>query len=128
MWLWESELNEIGFRHRSRGYWQCERGFGLPEQSYVSLFVGGKVQATRAGRARQRPVEVSSFHITFMFGADNLHFYYHEQAEGIWEPGGYTSAPEIRRYEIDPRQLCDMADKIAARLTTAWRGVLLARQ
>jgi hypothetical protein len=97
MWLWECELYQFGFRYRSVRYWQCERGFGLPGNGYISVFVGGKGGATRRGRARQWLVEVSAFHVTFKVGVDNLHFYYHERTEGVWEPGGHTSAPEIRR-------------------------------
>jgi len=119
MWLWECELNQIGFRQRSPGYWQCERGFGLPKYGYVSVFVGGKGGATRSGQACQRPVEISAFHVTFKLGVDNLHFYYHEQAEGVWDPGGHTSTAEIRRYQVEPSLLRQLA--------AAWQGVLLAR-
>jgi hypothetical protein len=127
MWLWEGELYRLGFRHRSGHYWQCERGFGLPGHAYLSVFVVGKRGASRRCRKRHRLVEVSAFHVTFQVGVDNLHFYYHERAEGVWEPGGHTSTPEIRRHGCHPSQLREEADAIAARLTAAWQGVLLAR-
>jgi hypothetical protein len=122
MWLWECELREAGFRLRSAGYWRCERRFGLPAHAYVSIFAGGE-----AGGGR-RAVEVSAFHVTFQLGTDRLHFYYHERAEDVWEPGGHTSAAEIGRYGVEPRQLRDRADEIAARVTAALQGALLPRE
>src|SRR5437016_2976269 len=111
MWIWENELRQAGFRRRSNCYWRCEKRFDLPSHAYVSLFVGGQI--TGPGQpAPHALVEFSAFHVTFHVGMDNLHFYYHERSEGVWEPGGHTSSAEIRRYEIEPRQLREQADAI----------------
>src|ERR671933_782818 len=119
MWLWVSELQALGFRERSGGYWQCERAYGLPAHAYLSIFFGAASRQRKSRRGpRPRLVDVSAFHVTLVLGVDRIHFYYHEQAEGVWEPGGHTSRAEIGRYAADPGELCRQADQIAARLVT----------
>src|SRR5438874_2717014 len=101
MWRWECELVAAGFRQRSEQYWQCERGYRLPEKAYVSVFVhaafhlSGRQEhihvdnmSVRAGRRKSKRraehieerlvLEVSAFHVTFLLGCDHIHFYYHE--------------------------------------------------
>ncbi len=127
MWLWDCELQQLGFRQRSEVYWQCERRFGLLEDAYVSIFAN---DGNASGRSRSRgPIAVGfcAFHITFQLDVDNVHFYFHEQAENVWEPGGHTSSVEIERHGVDPRALRSLADEIAAGVAFALGGTLLAR-
>src|SRR5437762_3098257 len=128
MWLWEYELRQVGFRSRSGGYWQCERAFGLPAHAYVSIFVGNwDVRLGRGNPPSRRRLHVCTFHVTFLLDVDNIHFYYHEHSVNAWEPGGYTSSTEILRHGVDPRQLRQRADEIAARVAAAFGGELLPR-
>jgi hypothetical protein len=127
MWLWENELRQAGFRRRSEHYWRCERGFDLPPGAYVSIFPGGQLVPPGA-RGRHTLVEVNAFHVTFPIGLDNLHFYYHEAGEGVCEPGGHTSAAEIRRYGIEPRHLREQADRVGAEVATALQCVFVPRE
>jgi hypothetical protein len=127
MWLWLSELHRLGFRRRSERYWQCERRYGLPGSAYLSVFSHAQeVERTGLHGGRER-VDVSAFHVTFCLGLDRVHFYYHEAAEAVWEAGGHTSIPEIRRYAVDPTELRARADQIAARMVTALGAELLPR-
>src|SRR3954454_24667493 len=102
MWLWQDELHRAGSRRRSDGYWKAERRFGLPANAYVSVFARESrrpVAGPLRGRGRQtnRPAaEVSAFHVTFVVGRDNVHFYYHESDDRAWSPGGHTTRREIR--------------------------------
>jgi hypothetical protein len=129
MWLWECELRQAGFRRCSACYFQCERGFSLPEHAYVSIFVNDKESFSgRIHRSALRRVELCAFHVTFKINLDNVHFYYHEQAENVWLPGGHTSSTEIDRHGIDPRQLLELADAIACEVVAAWRGEMLCRE
>ena len=103
MWLWESDLQRSGFRRCSACYFQCERRFGLPEDAYVSIFVNDKESFSgRVRRSGLRLVELCAFHVTFKLDVDNIHFYYHEQADNVWVPGGHTSYREIERHGVDP--------------------------
>jgi hypothetical protein len=129
MWLFEHELQAIGFRPRAGRYWQCEGRYGLPPHGYLSLFISGK--HTDAGRSRPpagQRVELSTFHVTFQLDVDRIHFYYHEMGEGVWEPGGHTSWLEIERHRFQPRQLRRQTDQIAGSLITALGGVLAPRE
>jgi hypothetical protein len=128
MWIWNTELQQAGFRQRSVGYWRAERRFGLSPGAYVSVFPGGESVAPREGGHDDRNLlDVSAFHVTIPVDVDRLHFYYHEAGEGVWEPGGHTSSNEIRRHGVDPRMLREQADAIAARVVVALRGVMLPR-
>lgn len=128
MWLWEGELHAVGFRRRSRWYWQAQQRFGVPPNAYVSLFAGAQYRVAAAGkRSGLQRVEASTFHVTFRLGVDNIHFYYHEVGTGEWEPGGRTSGEEIRRYGLEPAELRDQADAVACRVVAAFGGVLWPR-
>ena len=122
MWIRENELYQLGFRQRSEGYWKCERKFGQGDASYLSIFAYAV-----EWQAGQRGLEVSAFHVTFPVGQDNLHFYYHERGDQLWEPGGHTSGREIQRYKLSLRRLRDRADEVAQRLIQAWAGKYLER-
>src|SRR5262249_15427319 len=125
MWLWESQLHELGFRRKANRYWRCERRYGLPEEAHLSLFSWGE-QAIPAGGPGRRPrflVELTEFHVTFELGGEHLHFYYHERAENEWEPGGNTSHAELRRLGLAPAALRQQADVIAAAFINALGGV-----
>src|SRR5262249_33430313 len=104
MWLWECELCQLGLRRWSTSYWQCERRYGLPGGAYISVFPHAVARQSAAGKAKRERLDICAFHVTFCLGVDRLHFYYHERAEGIWEPGGHTSAAEIRRYRREPAE------------------------
>lgn len=122
MWLWASELNDLGFRRKSERYWQCERRFGLPAAAHLSLFSWGE-QALPADSAHPLVlVELTEFHVTFVLRHEHVHFYYHERLENDWEPGGHTSAAELRRLGADVRALRARADAIAATLIEALGG------
>src|SRR4051794_26920582 len=109
MWLWQDELHRVGLRRRSDGYWKAERRFGLPANAYVSVFARESRRPAAAGPGRRRgrragrlAAEVSAFHVTFVVGRDNVHFYYHESGDRDWSPGGHTTAREIRALDADP--------------------------
>lgn len=127
MWLWHSDLRALGFTQASPGYWQCERGHGLPMDVHLSIFPW-----CRPGRSRRRAVpalcEVCAFHVTFEIGVDNVHFYYHEMQAKVWEPGGHTSAREIRHLRRRPRDLRRAADAIAEAFVAALGGQYRARR
>ena len=128
MWLWAGQLQSLGFRRLGEFYWQCENGYGLEASAYLSLFAH-----TLAGRPRRRVrsvqqwLEVAAFHVTFCRHVERLHFYYHELADGIWDPGGHTTAGEIRRHGIEPGPLRQSADRSATALLTALNAVLRPR-
>jgi hypothetical protein len=115
MWLWESELRALGFRRKSERYWQCERRFGLPVCGHLSVYCWSE-HVVDGGRLL---AELDTFHVTFLIGHDNIHFYYHERLENEWEPAGHTSSAEITRLGHDPRRLRLEADAVAARLVAA---------
>jgi hypothetical protein len=124
MWLWESELREVGFRRKSERYWRCEGRFGLPDNAHLSLFSWSE-QALSEERSR-RPrflVELTEFHVTFRVTWEHIHFYYHERCDNDWEPGGHTSAAEVLRLGLEPRLLRDAADEVAAAFIAALAGV-----
>jgi hypothetical protein len=128
MWLWESELRELGFRRKAARYWLCERGFGLEGDQHMSLF--SWAEQTRPGGApgsRLSLVEVSAFHVTFTLQGENIHFYYHEYRENEWQPAGHTSSAEICRLGLEPAEWREMADEIAARFVEALGGVYYPR-
>lgn len=121
MWLWYDDLRALGFKEQSPGYWQCERGHGLPGGVHLSIFPWSRPGRSRRGAAVTR-FEISAFHVTFEIGGDNVHFYYHEMHADGWEPGGHTSAREIRRLRRQPRDLKRVADGIAEALVAALGG------
>jgi hypothetical protein len=129
MWLWAGQLQSLGFRRLGEFYWQCESGYRLGAASYLSLFAH-----TLAGRPRRRArsvqqwLEVAAFHVTFPCAVDRVHFYYHELAEGIWEPGGHTTPGELHRLGVDPGSLRHSADTSAADLLAALNARLLPRE
>jgi hypothetical protein len=123
MWLWACELRRLGFRRLSERYWQCERRYGLPDGAYLSAFAHAR-EREPSGRER---VDVCAFHVTFCLGVDRVHFYYHEATDAAWEPGGHTSAAEIRRYAVEPAEPRRTADAVAARLVSALGSELLPR-
>jgi hypothetical protein len=128
VWLWASELHEVGFRRKSDRYWQCAQRYGLPAEAHLSVFAWGEHGvAAEAGAARQL-VEVSTFHITFEIGRENIHFYYHERSDNEWAPAGHTSAAEIARLDCVARDLRHAADEIAAALVAALGGTLHPRE
>src|SRR4051812_45307564 len=99
MWLWESELRELGFRRKSDRYWQCERCHELPDGAHLSVFSWGEqsIPGRRGGGPVRYLVELTEFHVTFRIGLENIHFYYHERLDNQWHPEGHTSGPEVRR-------------------------------
>jgi hypothetical protein len=127
MWLWECELRHLGLRRLSPGYWQGERRYGLPAGAYLSMFAHAEERQAAAGGARRERLDVCAFHVTFCLGVDRVHFYYHEAAEGVWEPGGHTSGAEIHRYRREPAELRAVADRVAAEVVAALGMSLLPR-
>jgi hypothetical protein len=123
MWLWASELNELGFRRRSEGYWRCERCFGLPGGAHLSLFSWGE-QVLPGARFL---VELTEFHVTFVVRQEHVHFYYHERLDNDWDPAGHTSAAELRRLGVDGAALRARADVVAASLIAALGGTFYRR-
>lgn len=124
MWLWESELRELGLRSKADRYWQGERRFGLPLSAHLSVYAWSEQVLPGAAL---RLVELSAFHVTFEIGLENIHFYYHENLENEWQPGGHTSRAEIRRLGCDLRELRETADTIAAAFVAALKGVYQPR-
>ena len=113
MWLWESELRELGFRRKAAGYWRCARRYGMKGDEHISVFA--RCEQAIAGHPRHGGgllVELAEFHVTFPLGED-VHFYYHEVSRGEWAPGGHTSGAELRRLGLDPDELRRRADGIA---------------
>jgi hypothetical protein len=128
VWLWAIELHELGFRRKSDRYWQCERRYGLPAEAHLSVFAWGEHGVAADAGAAPRLVEVSTFHVTFEIGRENIHFYYHELSDNEWEPAGHTSAAEIARLGRAARELRRAADEIAAALVAALGGTLHPRE
>ena len=125
MWQWESELRRLGFRRLSERYWQCERRFGLPAWGHVSIFPWSELLLPD----HRLLIELDTFHVTFAIEGEHVHFYYHEtDPENCWEPGGHTSAAEIRRLRRHLRPLRDQADAIATLFVEALAGVLCPRR
>jgi hypothetical protein len=129
MWLWESELRELGFRRKGERYWQCTQRFGLRGDEHLSLFSWAE-QALPAGRRRpvRYLVELTEFHVTFTLGHEHVHFYYHERLENDWLPSGHTSRPEVERLGHDLAALCARADRAAAAFVRGLGGVCLPRE
>jgi len=120
MLILDVELRRLGFRRRSRRYWQCERRYGLPEDAYISIFSTGKDgRLDRVQCADARVLQLDAFHVMFLLDVDNVHFYYHQYADDAWEPGGNTSSAEIARHDVDPIGLREWADAIAAAFVRA---------
>jgi hypothetical protein len=127
MWLWECELRQLGLRRLSERYWQCERRYSLPHGAYLSVFPHAQERQTTDGTKGRERIDMCAFHVTFRLGVDRVHFYFHEVGEGIWEPGGHTSAAEIRRYRREPTELRAVADQIASEFLSALGMELLSR-
>jgi hypothetical protein len=127
MWLWACELHQLGLRRLSASYWQCERRYGLPDGAYLSVFSHASEKQHTAGTAGRERLDVAAFHVTVCLGVDRVHFYFHEVAEGVWEPGGYTSALEIRRYCREPAELRALADRVVGEFLSALGMQLLPR-
>lgn len=121
MHFWNNALKRLGFRQKSKRYWQCNKGYGLCHHSHISLFVGN-VQNEKSPAATY--YEVMEFHITFEAVGHNLHFYYHEQTPEIWSPGGHTSTPEVERLGLNVAELQERAHDIARALVSRFRGEL----
>jgi hypothetical protein len=127
MWLWACELRQLGLRRLSARYWQCERRYGLPGDAYLSVFSHARERHVTAGAVEHERVDLCAFHVTFCLGVDRVPFYFHEIAEGVWEPGGHTSATEIRRYLREPTELRAVADRVAFEFVSALGMRLLPR-
>jgi hypothetical protein len=123
MQLWEWQLHQLGMRRLSTRYWQCDRRYSLPDSAYLSIF-GDRCDVVDDRRER---VDFAAFHVTFCLGVDRIHFYFHEFDESRWEPGGYTSAAEIRRYAREPAELRVIADRTAGEFLAALGMVLMPR-
>jgi hypothetical protein len=124
MWLYDLELEPLGFRRKGDRYWQCQRRLGLLGDDHVSVYSWSE-QRLPAGRFL---VELTEFHVTFYRGGEHLHFYYHELADNHWQPAGHTSPNEISRLGLQALVLRADADSVAAALVEALGGVLLPRQ
>jgi hypothetical protein len=123
MWLWASELHERGFRRRSDRYWRCERGFGLPDGAHVSIFSWSEQTLPGGASGGSRfLVKLTEFHVTFVLQGEHVHFYCHERLENEWEPGGHTSAAQLRRLGLGPAELRAAADEVAMALVAALGG------
>jgi hypothetical protein len=118
MWLWEVQLHELGFKRKSERYWQCERRYGLPANAHLSLFSWS--EQTLPGT--RYLVELTEFHVTFTIGLDNIHFYYHDFAESVWTPGGYTSRARMERLLVSPRRLRRQAEALARAFIAGLNG------
>jgi hypothetical protein len=128
MWLWESELRELGFRRKSERYWQCERHYGLQVGDHLSVYTWSEQPISSKSTDQARIlVELSAFHVTFAVRGENVHFYYHELLDNEWEPAGHTSSAEIRRVGCDPQELRDLADAVAVAFVQALHGVYHGR-
>src|SRR5262249_33681230 len=128
MWLWESELHELGFRRKGERYWRCERWFGLPDDAHLSIFSWS--EQSLPGPCSRRPrflVELTEFHVTFLLGWEHVHFYYHERLDNEWEPGGHTSTVEVLRLGQEPAELRAAADAVAAAFAAALGGAYHSR-
>ena len=65
MWLWESELRELGFRRRSERYWRCDQRFNLSGIGHLSVFSWSE-QTIPAGRT-VRPLPEGDRYLAFLF-------------------------------------------------------------
>jgi hypothetical protein len=128
MWLWASELNELGFRRKSEGYWRCERRFGLPPNAHLSLFSWGEHALPGAERPAPLLVELAEFHVTFVLRHQHVHFYYHERLHNDWDPAGHTSRAELRRLGVNRAELRARADAVAAAVAAALGGTFYPRR
>jgi hypothetical protein len=127
MWLWECELRELGFRRKSTRYWQCANRFGLEEDAHLSIYTWSEELPSASSGGKHVLIELSTFHVTFEIGLENIHFYYHERLENEWEPGGHTSRGEILRLGHEPMRLRERADAVARAFVEGLRGVFHAR-
>ena len=91
----------------------------LPNGAYLSVFSHAEEKQSTTDTGGRERVDVAAFHVTFYLGVDRVHFYFHEVADGVWEPGGHTSAAEIRRYRREPADLRDVADRVAGEFLSA---------
>jgi len=115
MWLWENDLQLLGFRRKGERYWLCTRRWGLTPPDHLSIYSWSELTS----RAGLDLLELTEFHVTFVVGFDHLHFYYHELGEGAWQPGGHTARAHLKRLGCDARQLRDRADMIAEQFIAA---------
>ena len=91
------------------------------------MFAHAGEKQHRTGTAGRERLDVAAFHVTFCLGVDRVHFYFHEVADSMWEPGGHTSALEIRRYRREPSELRAVADRVAGAFLLALGMQLLPR-
>jgi hypothetical protein len=123
MWLWEIDLRRLGFRRKAERYWQCRQRFGLAGDDHISIYSWSEQQLP----GPRFLVELTEFHVTFAIGNQRVHFYYHEAGDHIWEPGGHTSANEIRLLDWEPNDLRKEADAVAQQLILELGGTLAER-
>lgn len=118
MWLWICELKQLGFKQKSNRYFQCTKGYGLENNGHISMFLW-----TRNGKGKNATCfEVNEFHITLKGGGHNLHFYYHERSENVWQQGGHTSTNEIELLGFCAEALREQADSIAKEFVAKLNG------
>ena len=123
--IWTDELRQLGFRQKSDRYWHCAGGYGLDDQSHLSVFLW-----TCHARLSQQVAcfQICEFHVTFERAGHNLHFYYHELRDNEWTAGGHTSTREITTLGLETGILLTAADEIANQFVGAINGILLSNR
>ena len=106
MQLWRENFHQLGFRRKSKRYWQCRDFHGLPNDAHLSVFLDWPGD-------RNEPIEFFEFHVSFEVGLHNIHFYFHEIDFSKWELGGHTSRAEIELLCVDADQLLNTSFEIA---------------
>ena len=122
MWIWKHELKQLGFRQKSRTYWQALGRFGLEPDEYVSAFLC--TSNTRRG-ANATLFQLTEFHVTFPIMGHRVHFYFHETMDRVWEAGGHTSVRELTLLGAHlpalDRQALQAASQLLAATGSRWR-------
>lgn len=129
VWIWQEQLSALGFRQKSRRYWQCRHRYGLDGDDHISAFLW--CEDKLPGSPRRSPIvcyEWCEFHVTLEVAGHNLHFYYHELHDGRWFSAGRTSHQEIERLGACPLELSALADQTAGELVTQWGAEFSPRQ
>lgn len=120
MWLWASELHQLGFRRKRDRYWLCARRWGLRGVDHLSLYPWSEQTVSGPSAcAALTLVELTEFHVTFVVSGERLHFYYHELGDSAWQSGRHTSRAELERQGCAARQLRGRADAIAEQFIAA---------